>query len=147
MYEKIALPTILFNIETWTRIKGKEWNEIRSIQAKIISDLLQVPITSPYWGMIKETGWWPFEYVIKFKKLMLYHNIMRSEDNRLTKKVIEQQKIYGYRECWYGEVKEMAEELNIKLEKVDRRETTKSKWKKGAKENIQKNQSNNQQKV
>jgi len=61
IYEKTAVPTILYNLEVWTQINQRTMERIERIQAKIIKRILELPESTPYWGLLKETGIWPID--------------------------------------------------------------------------------------
>ena len=54
--------------------------------------ILYTPST-PYCGLLIELGMKPIEYIIHFKIIMLYHNIINTKTEKLSKDIIEQQMI------------------------------------------------------
>ena len=61
MYEKTVTPSLVFNLEVWTKISEEEWIKIERIQAKALKKILNLPNGTPYWGLLKETGIWPLQ--------------------------------------------------------------------------------------
>ena len=57
--ERTVVPAMTYNLETWTKIWRKEWEQLEKIQGKILKRLLELPETTPTWGILKETGIWP----------------------------------------------------------------------------------------
>ena len=47
---------------------------LESVQGKMLRDLLEVPMSTPYLPLLLETGMWSMEGRISYKKLMLFHN-------------------------------------------------------------------------
>ena len=71
-----------------------------------------------------------------YKRLMLYHNIMNSkEEERFAKQLILEEESNPFQGCWADKVKEDADELGLKLEKM--RKELKSKMKKDIKKAIE----------
>ena len=64
---------------------------------------------------------------------MLYHNIVRSDDKRTVKRIVEIQEQEARKTTWYSSIKRLLLEYNITLEA---RETEKSTWKKNVKQKI-----------
>ena len=70
---------------------------------------------TPYWGIIAETGMWPYHYIVKYKKMMFVHNLVNSNENRIAKTIlIEQSK--ENKTNYYNEIKAVTEELGIKMD-------------------------------
>ena len=79
IYERISLPSILYNIEMWTGIRKKDWENLERVQGMVLRTILKLPKSTPYWGLIKETGMWPLqEKVIERKDERVFrHNERR----------------------------------------------------------------------
>ena len=135
--EAIIMPTILANSETWTNLTKGEIDELEKMQKKVLRKLLGMPKTAPYWGMLAETGSWPMENRIEYKKLMLYQHLLKAEDKRLAKIVLRKQMINHQGRCWYSEIVEIMDKHNIENISTEVERTKKSKWKKIIKDKIQ----------
>ena len=57
--EKTVIPAILFNLETWTNWREKDWEELEKSQMKAMKNMFNLPKTTPSWGLMKECGLWP----------------------------------------------------------------------------------------
>ncbi len=68
LLETIAMPSILYGMETWNIKTQKEHREIEKIQKRLLTGILEVETTTSYWGMISETGVWPILQQIHYKK-------------------------------------------------------------------------------
>ena len=87
-----------------------------------------------------ETGWWLMSARLAYKKLMLYHNIITSDDKRVTKKLIQVQKEEGRRTTWYSGIESEIHKYGIEL---NAETTLKSSWKKHVKQKINKEMERN----
>ena len=135
IYERTIVPTITYNLECW-KLNNKNKAELERLQARALKLLLGLPDSTPYWGIIKETGIWTVEMVITYHRLMLFHNLITSDDSRLGKVVIKSQG--GNNEWgWFAETMKVATELGLERGIVqneeDMRKIEKSKWKKNIK--------------
>ena len=72
-----------------------------------------LPKTTPYWGMLFELDVMPIMILITFKRMMLYHNIVNSGDDRI-EHIVKSQEASGYEGNWYGNLRR--EEKDRKLE-------------------------------
>lgn len=138
LYEACIVPCMLYLLEAWV-VMEKELEKLENLQRKILCSLMEVPKTTPYWGLLHETGQWSIKWRLVYRKLMLYHNIMTSEDDRLVKGVIEQQK--GKKGSFYEDVQVLGEELNLKdiheMEKAELKTAIKNEVKKRMKKEIE----------
>ena len=96
--------------------------------------IFNLPITTPYIGLIIETGLWPAEQRINYSSLMLYHNIINSSKDIFIKHIIQEQRAQNHQNTFYEKVRTVAEELNIKLEPAATMK--KSEWKRTIKDKV-----------
>ena len=61
------------------------------MQGKIVRDLMEVPVTTPYQALLLELGIPTMKARVAYRKLMLYHNLSNSDEKRIARRVIEQQ--------------------------------------------------------
>ena len=130
MYEKTIVPGIIYNLECWTKLEDKVIERIEKIQGKILKGILQLAESTAYWGILHETGIWPMEKKIWYHRLMLYQNMMTSDNERLVKIVIESQQEQNGNN-WYSYTVKIAGKLGIQLEWIET--MVKAKWKKEVK--------------
>ena len=52
--------------------------------------ILHIPKSTPNIGLLYETGIWPIKEKIEYSTIILFHSIMNSNDERISKKIIEQ---------------------------------------------------------
>ena len=52
---------ILYGMEAWKKLSRVEIQNIEKIQGKALKGVFSLPITTPYIGLIIETGVWPAE--------------------------------------------------------------------------------------
>ena len=135
LFETCLMPALLYGMETWKKLSKAEVQNVEKIQGKALKRIFSLPITTPYIGLIIETGVWPAEQRINYSSLMLYHNIISSSKDRLVKQIIQEQRAQNHSNTVYDKVGTIAKELNIKLEKAVIMK--KSDWKRTAKDKIQ----------
>ena len=87
-------------------------------------------------GILNELGMWTMKLRIGYHKLMLLHHLIRSDEERVLRKIVEEQirknKDYGF----YHECKKVCKEIAIEIKEI--KEIKKSTWKKTVKEGINK---------
>ena len=135
MFECCLIPSLLYGIEAWNRLSKNEYEQLEKKQGVILRRLLYLPRTTPYYAILCELGIWKIKYRIYYRKIMLLHNIMHSDDHRTCKKVILAQKESEEEGSFFEEVKIMIIELGIEEEIA---EISKSNLKKEIKERIDK---------
>ncbi len=138
LYDKVIVPTLTYNMETNTNMTSKEYKMLEKLQGRALRKIYNVPSTTPYWGLLIELGVKPLEYEIHYKRLMLYHNIMNSSDERISKQIVMQQRKHQHTHGFYQEIRKSATALKVKLEDVIERRVKKSEWKRALKEQMKK---------
>ena len=58
------------------------------MQKDILTDIFELPKSTPYFGLLSELGIWPFEQLMEYKRIMLFHQIITSDEHRFLKEVI-----------------------------------------------------------
>merc|ERR1712080_635807 len=88
LVNSVIMPSLLYNVEVVPKVTSVEIKKLESIQQMILTRVLEVPISTPYFGLLLETGLWTMEARICYKKLMLYHCIKHSSEDRVIKKIL-----------------------------------------------------------
>ena len=135
MMNSILVMSILYNVEAFATFTNKELELLEGAQAQIVRQLLELPISTPYFPLLLETGTWTMEGRINYKKLMLFHNIMNSPDERILKNVICEQMRNPRKGTWYHTITELLARYEIGLAVT---EVKKSTWKKHVKSQVEK---------
>ena len=136
VYEAQIIPAVFHNIEAWTNLRKTDWEKMESLQGKILRGLFGLPKSTPYWGLLYELNVIPIKLHITYKRLMVYHNLMNSDDDRVAKQIIKEQEKDGYEECWFGNVKREGKSIGIEVNEEAVLGKQKSVWKKQVKEKI-----------
>ena len=131
--ETVVIPSLIYNAEAFPAYKESEIKELERMQLSVLVGILEIPTSTPYYPLLLETGWWTMEARLSYKKLMFYHNILRSDDRRVIKKLLEYQQREDRATTWYGNIMKVLEAYNISLQPKN---SSKSKWKKHVKTRI-----------
>jgi hypothetical protein len=135
LYESTMIHTVFYNMEAWTNMRIGDKQRLEVMQGKLLKKTLRIPKSTPYWGLLCELGIWPVEWKIKYWKLMLLHNLLHSDDERLAKHILIAQKLSEQLNCWYSEIETVMEDLEITQH--DPAVLKKPEWKKITKDAIQ----------
>ncbi len=131
--EVVVIISLLHNAEAFHEYKEQEITDLEKIQHTLLLGILELPSSTPYYALLMETGWWNMIGRLAYRKLMLYHNIVNSDDKRVIKQLIGVQKEMNRMTTWYGSIKREIDTYGIELEAEN---TLKSKWKKHVKKKI-----------
>ena len=118
LYESCIVPSLLYNLEGWNKLKRSEIDSLEKIQRKTLCSLLQLPKTTPYIGLLNELGMWRVEEQIMYRKIMLYHNIQNSPTTRLIKRIVDEQKENIESDTFYADILYVTKLLNIDVEDI-----------------------------
>ena len=105
---------MLYNLEGWNKLSKSEVKKLEQIQLKALVQLLELPRSTPYIGLLNEIGMWKIEDRLRYRKIMLYHNIVTSNNNRLCKRIIIEQEENEDGDTFYSDVKNMMEAIGLK---------------------------------
>ena len=119
LYESCILKSLLYDLEGWNKLSKKEVKKLESIQQKSLCTLLGLPKTTPYVGLLNEVGIWTIEERLKYRKIMLYQNLLQSDDRRLAKNIVVAQKEGEEKDTFYATVKTMTRSLDIDVDSID----------------------------
>ena len=133
LIEAVVIQSILYNTDAFPIFTKSEIKNLEQMQHKILTEVLEVPGTTPYIPLLLETGFWTMSARLAYKKLMLYHNFIRSDEKRIAKQLINQQKIQNRKSTWYSSVQREIQKYCIT---INPELSLKSKWKKHVKERI-----------
>ena len=134
IYKSVIIPTIFYNIETWSKITKTELKELEALQEKIIKAICEQYKTTPYLGILAETGIWPLEQQLEYKQIILLHNILTSPSGRLITEIVQEQIKNPWKGCWMESVTKTCQKYNIIITEVPT--MTKREIKKKVKEKI-----------
>ena len=68
---------------------------VEKIQNQSLKNILQLPVTTPSTELVMETGIWQAKERIEYSTLMLIHGIINSNKERVSRKIILEQKKKG----------------------------------------------------
>ena len=142
LLEQVAKPSLLYNTETWINITKEEEKELNRAQYQLLKKVFEQKENTPYYGIISETGIWPFSYVILYKKLMFFHHIMNSEEKRVVRQILmnqmkEDENNENDKKTWYREIKAWLNKMEMTDQGKEIMEIKKSVWKTMVKEKIE----------
>ena len=100
------MPALLYGMEAWKKLSKAEIQNVEKIQGKALKRIFSLPITTPYIGLIIETGVWPAEQRINYSSLMLYHSIMNCSIDRLVEQIIQEQRAQNHPNTFYNKVRQ-----------------------------------------
>ena len=129
LLQTVVKPTLLFNTETWINIRKEEWSKISSVHYEVLRKTFEQKHNTPYWGIIAETGIWPYMYEVVYKRLMFFHHLIHSEEKRIARKMVIHQMEKGDENTWYEGVRWWLQMLAMESTKEGVQKITKSRWK------------------
>jgi hypothetical protein len=137
LYELCVVPFLLYGLETWHQHMKTEINLLEKIQAKALCQLLDLPRSTPYLGLLNELGMWRIQERLDYRRIMFLQNILKSDDRRLIKRVVLNQRSDEEEGTFYQTTKEKMAKYGIEAENVE--EMQKSELKKKVKSKIEEN--------
>ena len=113
MVETTVIPAVLFGVEAFPSITKTEQQQLEMMQGKLLKDLMELPHSTPYEALLLEMGLPTMNARINYRKLMLYHNIRNSDEKRIVKKLVEEQKKMDREGTWWNGVEKIMEKYGL----------------------------------
>ncbi len=79
LVEAVCMKGLLYGAEAVPNLE-EEMEELEKIQHKLLCDLVGLPVSTPRMPLLMELGLWTMKHKIQYKKLMLYHNVLVSNE-------------------------------------------------------------------
>ena len=76
LYQSLFLSTVLFNSQTWSRLRKKDIEQLKVIQQKFLKKILNLPSSTPNSFLFLELGVLPIEREIHKRQLMFLHRLL-----------------------------------------------------------------------
>jgi hypothetical protein len=129
---------IFYNLEVWINLRQQDHDKLEVIQGKVLKGLFGLPKATPYWGILHEFNILPVHLRLIYRKLMVYHTLMNSEEKRIARRIVVEQENSGLENCWFSDVKKEGESIGIGVERDKVLDVPKSAWKRIVKIKIKK---------
>ena len=136
LLEILVKPTLLFNTETWVNVSKLEMDAINRNHYQVLRKTFEQREHVPYYGLLAETGYWPYSYVLIYKRIMFFHHQIHSDERRITRRIVVNQMAMKKKKNWYANVEEWLDRLDMERNEEEILEITKSSWKREVKEKL-----------
>ena len=83
---------IMFNSEAWHSITDKDMVVLEKVDEALLRGLLAAHTKTPLEALYLETGSLPLRYILKSRRIMYLHNILKKDETELIRKIYETQK-------------------------------------------------------
>ena len=90
------------------------------MQSKALKQLLYVPISTSTAGVLIETGMWPAKEYLQYSTMMLYHSIINSEEERITKNIVKEQRKYNLPQIFYSRGNSVSKETRVDIKAAEK---------------------------
>ena len=90
--EAMLLNGNMFNSEIWYIVKEEEEKKLSEVDEFLLRSILGAPAKAPKEALFLETGCVPIKYILKMRRLMYLHHILKRPHDELIRKFYEAQK-------------------------------------------------------
>ena len=134
--EAMLLNGIMFNSEIWYNVKEEEEKKLSEVDEFLLRSILGAPAKTPKEALFLETGCVPIKYILKMRRLMYLHHILKRPHDELIRKFYEAQKCKPSKGDWAQTVAENIGELNLNLSDAEISQMSKYKFRKLLKKKV-----------
>ena len=93
---------------------------IGKIQNQSLKKILQLPVPTPSTALLMETSIWPAKERIEYSTMMLIHSIINSNKERISQKIILEQRKKGMTNTLYQRAKEIGESIGMNKDQAEK---------------------------
>ena len=119
---------MLFNCQTWTRIRKYDIETLAVVQLKYLKQALRVPYSTPNIVEYLEMGLLSIEYVIDIRYFVYLHHILMLTSEEPVKNLYYQKLELAFEENWANQIHHL-EKQNIIVEEAYAKSLSREKWK------------------
>ena len=87
--------------------------QLSSEHYNILRKTFEQKQNTPYWGIIAETGIWPYMYEVIYKRLMFFHNLIHSDKTCVTRRILMNQMDSIETHTWYAGIIISSREIGL----------------------------------
>ena len=109
----MIIPTLTFGAETWNKLTENEKDEINGVQTSYLTQLLNVPSTTPKCALVGGLNLTKIEHVANTRKLLYYVDLQNRDENKLE---VKMQKLQQNKNMTYErEITELKEKYSLNI--------------------------------
>ena len=129
----------MYGFEAWGKTSKSEMQAIEKIQNRSLKNILQLTVTTPSTGLLMETGISQAKEKTEYSTLILIHSIINSNKERISRKIILEQRRKGMPNTLYERAKEIGQSIGMNIDQAGKmkKSTGKREVKTKIKEKIQ----------
>ena len=134
--DAMLLNGILFNSEIWYNVKEEEEKKLSEVDEYLLRSILGAPSKTPKEALFLETGCIPIKFILKMRRAMYLHHILKRPPGELIRKFYEAQKCKPSKGDWSQTVAQNISEINLNLSDQKISQMSKYKFRKLLKKKI-----------
>ena len=127
LFEKCWVPAVTHGLHAWSLLTDKDIADIEKLQGKYLKRICEVPISTPTAGLFMELGIWPATEWILYLSAMLYHELIRGDEYRVSSKIVKEQSKKEMNNSLPQRIRSMMKYVPCKIEDIEK--LKKSTWK------------------
>ena len=127
LFVKCWMPAVTHGLHAWSLLTDKDIMDVEQLQGRYLKKICEVPVSTPSAGLYMELGIWPATEWIQYLSAMLYHELMKGDDNRVSSKIVKEQSKKDMKCSLPQRVKSIMKYVNYDMEDIHN--LKKSTWK------------------
>ena len=130
LYRALFLSAILFNSQTWSKLRKKDIDSLQRLQLRFLKRVVGVAASTANSFIFLELGVLPIQYEIEIRQLMFLHRILNLNEDDPVHKMFENQvrMAEAGEENWWSGVKILLPKYNITVTQDEIKNMSKAKF-------------------
>ena len=129
LYQSIFLPRLIYNCESWSNLKTKDYQALQSVQLSYLRSVMEVPGLTPIAALFLELSVLPIKFEIEQRQLFFLKRILDKDPDDPVHAVYKEQLNYNFEENWANYIFQLRHTYNLPLNDENIKKMTLSQWK------------------
>ena len=129
LYQSIFLPRLIYNCESWSNLKTKDYQALQSVQLSYLRSVMEVPGSTPIAALFLELSVLPIKFEIEQRQLFFLKRILDKDPDDPVHAVYKEQLNYNFEENWANYIFQLRHTYNLPLNDENIKKMTLSQWK------------------
>ena len=129
LYQSIFLPRLIYNYESWSNLKTKDYQALQSVQLSYLRSVMEVPGSTPIAALFLELSVLPIKFEIEQRQLFFLKRILDKDPDDPVHAVYKEQLNYNFEENWANYIFQLRHTYNLPLNDENIKKMTLSQWK------------------
>ena len=129
LYQSLFLPRLIYNCESWSNLRTKDYQALQSAQLSYLRSVMEVPCSTSIAALFLELSVLPIKFEIEQRQLFFLKRILDKDPDDPVHAVYKEQLNYNFAENWANYISQLRRTYNLPLNDENIKRMTLNQWK------------------